>query len=1064
MAFIQKLFTSLQNYDNGSTRVGELNRIWYDSVTNTFRIQLDTTPGGTVISGGGGGGGGGTTGATGLSGATGATGHLGSTGYTGATGSQGATGATGIQGIAGATGATGPIGSVGSTGSTGATGPQGATGLQGATGYNGSTGATGPQGNIGATGSQGPTGLATTIVGSVTTSSNLPSTSTMNTAYIDTGNSDLYVWTGTGFTNVGQIVGPQGATGVTGNIGATGVPGPQGATGSFTGSVVTSIIAGTATSVSSATGDVTVWVLPQTGTGLIVGDTDAVINSPTINNAVFQETFSIGTQVFYTHPNGFSVNENFDITNLGSQANFTGYHFTSGAGKDGVAFTLARTGHFTDGFGITGDETNNNFVIGSETANTDYVFKTGIGMPFDVSGGTTIFTINRTGMLTLANGSTIQDLPDDSNPQGVYINVNSNLTQFDTGGRTHIPNDLVIKYGGITFVDSTYQTTAWPGSLSSIATVNPTPAPGTNFDAVVQTDLTTGVSIITTQGVPNFGIVYDWKFGFDGSLTFPNNTVQTTAYSSSTVKALFSITTSTASGGGGLIYSGGVFTFTPAVQYSLPTASTSTLGGVIVDGTTITINSGTISAASQAFQPNGVFNITATNTTTVLTSATAQNITVTGSATQTIQLPDATTLKNGWIYRINNNTNIASSLTVNNHSGGQVGTVPQGGDTQVILLDNSTANGSWDYHGWIPSNILMGSATLQLGSSAYTIGPFNSTLTIGTSTDNPTYNFATGATLSGNTKTINIGTGGVSGSTTKIAIGSTSSTSTVTLNGITQIPLANVTGSTATNNAINLWNQGQIFSDGNLHIHSNSGQIWINALDGSDVAVNTQVSPTAGGLQVGGPLKSHSRAFDWTAMIHGSPATGGITTGTILGNASYSNAGDGVQLTSNTTNQTGVVAWNVSGFDFGKDFVMEWSWFTSNSGTNPADGIWAFFGGSTNGGATQPNSLSNGAIALRYLTYTNLKTQWYNNGSTTGNAINFRAGVTYQGEWMTSRFMVRSVGSKRYAYVYTGVGGVCDNAIDITGWSPGGTWIGVGASTGGNSAGQLCCHISLDYL
>jgi len=50
MAFAQKLFTSLQNYNNPDTRIGELNRIWYDSVNNVFRIQLDkTTPGGTII-------------------------------------------------------------------------------------------------------------------------------------------------------------------------------------------------------------------------------------------------------------------------------------------------------------------------------------------------------------------------------------------------------------------------------------------------------------------------------------------------------------------------------------------------------------------------------------------------------------------------------------------------------------------------------------------------------------------------------------------------------------------------------------------------------------------------------------------------------------------------------------------------------------------------------------------------------------------------------------------------------------------------------------------------------
>lgn len=52
MAFIQKFFTGYQGYNNGDSRTGELNRLWYDSVTNTIRIS-DGTPGGKIVSGGG---------------------------------------------------------------------------------------------------------------------------------------------------------------------------------------------------------------------------------------------------------------------------------------------------------------------------------------------------------------------------------------------------------------------------------------------------------------------------------------------------------------------------------------------------------------------------------------------------------------------------------------------------------------------------------------------------------------------------------------------------------------------------------------------------------------------------------------------------------------------------------------------------------------------------------------------------------------------------------------------------------------------------------------------------
>ena len=56
-----------------------------------------------------------------------------------------------------------------------------------------------------------------------------------------------------------------------------------------------------------------------------------------------------------------------------------------------------------------------------------------------------------------------------------------------------------------------------------------------------------------------------------------------------------SVTTNTASGAGSLSYSAGVFTFTPAVAYTLPTATPSVLGGIKIDNNTIVINDGVIS-------------------------------------------------------------------------------------------------------------------------------------------------------------------------------------------------------------------------------------------------------------------------------------------------------------------------------------------------------------------------------------------------------------------------------------------------------------------------------------
>jgi len=55
MPFTQDLFTGRRNYGDGSTRIGQLDRIWYDKVTHTLRIGDGSTPGGLIILGGGGG-------------------------------------------------------------------------------------------------------------------------------------------------------------------------------------------------------------------------------------------------------------------------------------------------------------------------------------------------------------------------------------------------------------------------------------------------------------------------------------------------------------------------------------------------------------------------------------------------------------------------------------------------------------------------------------------------------------------------------------------------------------------------------------------------------------------------------------------------------------------------------------------------------------------------------------------------------------------------------------------------------------------------------------------------
>jgi hypothetical protein len=47
--FTQDFFTSRRNYPDGNTRIGELDRLWYDSITKTIRIGDGITPGGEIL-------------------------------------------------------------------------------------------------------------------------------------------------------------------------------------------------------------------------------------------------------------------------------------------------------------------------------------------------------------------------------------------------------------------------------------------------------------------------------------------------------------------------------------------------------------------------------------------------------------------------------------------------------------------------------------------------------------------------------------------------------------------------------------------------------------------------------------------------------------------------------------------------------------------------------------------------------------------------------------------------------------------------------------------------------
>ena len=102
----------------------------------------------------------------------------------------------------------------------------------------GIAGPTGPTGSASTVpGPTGPLGAGVAIVGSVTGSGDLPTgyTGAVGDSYIVQDSGSLYAWDGSVWNDVGNIVGPTGATGVAGPTGDTGaastVTGPTGSVG-----------------------------------------------------------------------------------------------------------------------------------------------------------------------------------------------------------------------------------------------------------------------------------------------------------------------------------------------------------------------------------------------------------------------------------------------------------------------------------------------------------------------------------------------------------------------------------------------------------------------------------------------------------------------------------------------------------------------------------------------------------------------------------------------------------------------------------------------------------------
>jgi hypothetical protein len=295
-------------------------------------------------------------------------------------------------------------------------------------------------------------------------------------------------------------------------------------------------------------------------------------------------------------------------------------------------------------------------------------------------------------------------------------------------------------------------------------------------------------------------------------------------------------TASTGVGTGALQVAGGIYAGAASVF-----GSTATFTGAVsapsltLSTTPLAFASGGTGAASSGQALAKLTNIATTvtsGTTVVLTNTSANYQVFTGSTVQTVQLPVTSTLETGWSFSICNNSsaviNIQTSAGTALYSNVPIGTtaavrcIATGGTgvgdweanltefstnsgTGSVVLNgnpsltaftctgNATIQGNANFTGAVGSTHIIGSS---LVGGTVTIGGTGTTgaITLGQSTATHTLSIDAGATASGSTKTLNIGTGGAAGSTTAIAIGSTDGTSTTTINGALKLGNAYVVG------------------------------------------------------------------------------------------------------------------------------------------------------------------------------------------------------------------------------------------------------------------------------
>lgn len=547
--------------------------------------------------------------------------------------------------------------------------------------------------------------------------------------------------TSTKVLTLGVPTGATGSQGVAGATGATGATGPAGATGPGV------VVGGTTNQVlakASATNYDTTWK-DVTGTGSVVLNsnptfaTDVTVNGLTVGKGIGTNTYNVA----------------FGSNSL--SANTTGINNTALGSESLVLNTSGNINTAVGAASLYSNTTGNyNLALGADTLSSN---TTGHS---NTATGTQSLVFNETGSFNTALGHF-----------SLYENTASNNTAVGYSAlrnNTTATNNTALGNLALTLNTTGDDNTAIGNNAlryNNSSTKNV--AVGSNA---------VSSSYITSGNINNVGIGYSALSSIGSNVATLTNLVGGSgyedAYDGSTVSLVYQSGTPMIAGG------------------TFPTVSINISGGVITNATLSTNGFGFV------------------DTTTVFT---VDNASLGGVGSGfSIQIASLASANNNTALGYNaGNTNLVGSNNVYIGSGA-VGT----GTNQVVIgaganagtQDNSVQIGNTSITQTNITGLRATGAINIVGSSSET-SPFNfgtsqrtneiiiggnaissatsGAITLGRSTGNQTVNIANGASASGRTKTVNIGTNGASGSTTVINIGTaytTSNPTITTLNGL----------------------------------------------------------------------------------------------------------------------------------------------------------------------------------------------------------------------------------------------------------------------------------------